>query len=238
MKSYKIKISGMTCTSCEETVSRSIRSLTDIIEVNVSLESNTADIQAKKNISIEDIQNVLPNKFTARDYEIHKDRRTKSEPSYLKQLYPLGLILFYISITSIFLNLESSFENLMLDFMGLFFIVFSFFKFLDYKSFPNSFAMYDPLAKVIPFYGWLYPFIETILGLMFLFRFQLSTAILITIFLLSITTYGVIKILRNKKEIKCACLGTAIKLPMTIATLIENGIMILMAMVSLINMYV
>ena len=64
MKSYKIKISGMTCSSCEETVSRSIRSLTDIIEVNVSLESNTADIQAKKNISIEDIQNVLPNKFT------------------------------------------------------------------------------------------------------------------------------------------------------------------------------
>ena len=126
----------------------------------------------------------------------------------------------------------------MLDFMGLFFIVFSFFKFLDYKSFPISFAMYDPLAKVIPFYGWLYPFIETILGLMFLFRFQLFNAIVITIFLLSITTYGVIKTLRNKKEIQCACLGTAIKLPMTIATLIENGIMILMAIVSFINMYV
>ena len=238
MKNYKIKISGMTCSSCEETVSKSIRSLTDIIEVNVSLKSNTADIQAKKNISIQDIQNVLPDKFTAHDYEIHENHRTKSEPSYLKQLYPLGLILFYISITSTLLNLESSFENLMLDFMGLFFIVFSFFKFLDYKSFPNSFAMYDPLAKVIPFYGWLYPFIETILGLMFLFRFQLFAAILITIFLLSITTYGVIKTLKNKKEIKCACLGTAIKLPMTIATLIENGIMILMAIVSFINMYV
>jgi copper chaperone CopZ len=234
MKIYKIKISGMTCSSCEETVSRSIRSLTDIIEVNVSLKSNTADIKAKKNISIQDIQNVLPNKFTAHDYEIHENHRTKSEPSYLKRLYPLGLILFYISITSTLLNLESSFENLMLDFMGLFFIVFSFFKFLDYKSF----AMYDPLAKVIPFYGWLYPFIETILGLMFLFRFQLFAAILMTIFLLSITTYGVIKTLKNKKEIKCACLGTAIKLPMTIATLIENGIMILMAIVSFINMYV
>ena len=47
-----------------------------------------------------------------------------------------------------------------------------------------------------------------------------------------------IKTLKNKKEIKCACLGTAIKLPMTIATLIENGIMILMAIVSFINMYV
>ena len=222
MKNYKIKISGMTCSSCEETVSKSIRSLADIIEVNVSFKSNTADIQAKKNISI----------------EIHEAYRIKSEESYLKKLYPLGLILFYISITSTLLNLESSFENFMLDFMGLFFIVFSFFKFLDYKSFPISFAMYDPLAKVILFYGWLYPFIETILGLMFLFRFQLFNAIVITIFLLSITTYGVIKTLRNKKKIQCACLGTAIKLPMTIATLIENGIMILMAIVSFINMYV
>ena len=238
MKNYKIKISGMTCSSCEETVSKSIRSLADIIEVNVSFKSNTADIQAKKNISIEDIQNILPNKFTAHDYEVHEAYRIEPEESYLKKLYPLGLILFYISITSTLLNLESSFENFMLDFMGLFFIVFSFFKFLDYKSFPISFAMYDPLAKVIPFYGWLYPFIETILGLMFLFRFQLFNAIVITIFLLCITTYGVIKTLRNKKEIQCACLGTAIKLPMTIATLIENGIMILMAIVSFINMYV
>lgn len=136
MKNYKIKISGMTCSSCEETVSKSIRSLADIIEVNVSFKSNTADIQAKKNISIEDIQNVLPNKFTAHDYEVHEAYRIKSEESYLKKLYPLGLILFYISITSTLLNLESSFENFMLDFMGLFFIVFSFFKFLDYKSFP------------------------------------------------------------------------------------------------------
>jgi hypothetical protein len=126
----------------------------------------------------------------------------------------------------------------MIDFMGIFFIVFSFFKFLDYKSFPKSFSMYDPLAKLIPIYGWSYPIIETILGFMFLFRFHLFTAILITIFLLSITTYGVIKTLRNKKEIQCACLGTAIKLPMTVATLIENGIMILMAIVSFINMYV
>ena len=125
----------------------------------------------------------------------------------------------------------------MMDFMGIFFIVFSFFKFLDYKSFPNSFAMYDPLAKALPLYGWIYPFIETILGLMFLFRFQLFTSIIITILLLSITTYGVVNVLKNKQTIQCACLGTVIKLPMTIATLIENGIMIIMALISILRMY-
>ena len=225
----------MTCSSCENTVSQAIRSLANVIEVNVSLKNDTADIKAEKNISIDDIQNVLPNKFTVHGYEMSETHDSKIEQSYFRQLYPLGLILFYISITSTLLNLESNFENFMLDFMGLFFIVFSFFKFLDYQSFPNSFSMYDPLAKTLPFYGWTYPFIETLLGLLFLFKIQIFTALVITISLLSITTFGVIKVLNNKEDIQCACLGTAIKLPMTVATLIENGIMIIMAIIMLSN---
>ena len=126
----------------------------------------------------------------------------------------------------------------MIDFMGLFFIVFSFFKFLDYKNFPNSFSMYDPLAKNIPIYGWIYPFIETMLGIMFLSRINIILSLVLTIGILGITTIGVIKVLYNKENIQCACLGTAIKLPMTIATLIENGIMIVMAIITITLLYV
>ena len=238
MESFKIKISGMTCSSCVETVTKSIKKINEVIKVEVSLESSTAEIEAKDLISLNKIQSALPNKFKAVSHTSYNNKTAEEKPSYFSQLYPLILILFYISTTTIIMNWGSNFEDFMIDFMGIFFIVFSFFKFLDYKSFPKSFSMYDPLAKLIPIYGWSYPIIETILGFMFLFRFHLFTAILITIFLLSITTYGVIKTLRNKKEIQCACLGTAIKLPMTVATLIENGIMILMAIVSFINMYV
>ena len=117
----------------------------------------------------------------------------------------------------------------MIDFMGLFFIVFSFFKMLDLKNFPKSFSMYDPLAKKIRFYGWIYPFIETLLGLLFLMRIKLLIAVVITIVILAITTVGVIKTLMNKKKIQCACLGTALKLPMTEATLIENTLMLSMS---------
>jgi hypothetical protein len=117
----------------------------------------------------------------------------------------------------------------MFDFMGLFYIVFSFFKFLDYKGFPASFQMYDPLAKVLPIYGWIYPFLETALGLMFLLRFEMDIALVTTIIILGITTVGVTKSLFSKKTIKCACLGTALNLPMTEATFIENTIMLVMA---------
>jgi hypothetical protein len=89
--------------------------------------------------------------------------------------------------------------------------------------------MYDPLAKRIPIYGWIYPFIETALGLMFLMRFEVNIALIVTLIVLGLTTIGVTKTLLDKKHIRCACLGTVLKLPMTEATFIENTIMILMA---------
>lgn len=126
----------------------------------------------------------------------------------------------------------------MLDFMGLFYIVFSFFKLLDLKGFPKSFKMYDPLAKNFPAYGFVYPFIEVGLGLLFLFRAQIPFALIVTLIILGITTIGVTKTLLNKKSIQCACLGTALKLPMTKATFIENSVMIVMAIIMLLKMNV
>jgi len=96
--------------------------------------------------------------------------------------------------------------------------------------------MYDPLAKRVPIYAKIYPFIESILGLMFLLRFQVEIALVATIIILGITTIGVTKTLLDKRAIRCACLGTALKLPMTEATFIENAIMLVMATILLINL--
>ena len=237
MKQLQYKISGMTCSSCVATVTKAIESIRNVKNVTVSLDPGLAVVESNEDVSIDVIHSVLPDKFSVKPFKYYEDVNTADKESFLTKLFPLILILSYISLTSIIINFGRSLDDLMMDFMGIFFIVFSFFKFLDYKSFPNSFAMYDPLAKALPLYGWIYPFIETILGLMFLFRFQLFTSIVITILSLSITTYGVVNVLKNKQTIQCACLGTAIKLPMTIATLIENGIMIIMALISILRMY-
>ena len=73
------------------------------------------------------------------------------------------------------------------------------------------------------------------LGLMLLIRFEIKIALIITLIVLGITTIGVTKTLLDKKSIRCACLGTALKLPMTEATFIENIIMITMAISMLTN---
>ena len=189
-----------------------------------------------KHLAAEVLQNALPEKFTVSEKEGEHELTSTNAPevsqekSKLQQLKPLLLILLYISAAGVLLHYKDwSWSEFMLDFMGLFYIVFAFFKMLDLKGFPESFKMYDPLAKRLPIYGWMYPFIETALGLMFLMRFEVDIALIMTLVVLGITTIGVTKTLMDKKSIRCACLGTALKLPMTEATLIENSIMIAMA---------
>ena len=237
-------ISGMTCNGCKSTIHKNLNDLPEIESVEVNLEKGEAIIFAKSNISISKLQNVLPSKFHIEEKVVDGPSALVNEPSIesdqekskLQQLKPLLIILIYISVASILMNFKNwNSSEAMLDFMGLFYIVFSFFKMLDLKGFPESFRMYDPLAKRLPIYGWIYPFIETGLGLMLLLRFEIKIALIITLIVLGITTIGVTKTLLDKKSIRCACLGTALKLPMTEATFIENIIMIVMAISMLTN---
>ena len=228
------KISGMTCNGCRSTVENKLSSLDGVDNAQVNLTNGEAIVYSKNPISFSLISNSLPSKYKVirnipdQDNEIIKSNK-------IKQLKPLFIILGYISVTSILLNFRNwNSTNAMLDFMGLFYIIFSFFKILDIKGFSKSFKMYDPLAKKITIYGYIYPFIEILLGLMFLTRIEVNIALLITIIILGITSVGVTQTLLNKKTINCACLGTTLKLPMTEATFIENAIMIIMAIILLI----
>ena len=232
------KISGMTCNGCKATVESKINSLIEVDHVNVNLEVGEVTIYSQNQISFSTINNLLPSKYQIIGGNKNSDFNisTQNEKSKFKKLKPLFIILAYISITSLLLNFENwNSTNAMLDFMGLFYIIFSFFKILDVKGFSNSFRMYDPLAKILPLYGIIYPLIEVLLGIMFLTRIEVELALILTIIVLGITTLGVTKTLLNKKSIICACLGTTLKLPMTEATLIENSIMIIMSLSLLIS---
>lgn len=233
-------VTGMTCNGCKTSVEDNLNTLPEVDKVSVNLKKAEATIEMSKHISIEKLQSALTDTYTILEQSIFKTSTqiTEDKKSDLKQLFPLFLIFGYIIIASVLLNINPWDTNgFMLDFMGLFYIVFSFFKLLDLRGFPKSFRMYDPLAKTIPVYSWIYPFIEIVLGLMFLTRFKISVALITTLVILGVTTIGVTKTLLNKKTIQCACLGTALKLPMTKATFIENSIMMVMAIIMLIKTY-
>jgi copper chaperone CopZ len=246
------EISGMTCMGCVAGVEKKLAALEQVSGVLVSLEPGTASILSSHIISLEVLQQALGNKYVIRlaaasSQASKQDKQppiaslgsqgAEQEQSPWKQLTPLYLIFAFISGGVLLSHLDGFqtqplglvFSEAMLDFMALFYLVFSFFKFLDLKGFPESFAMYDPLAKRWSFYAKIYPFIELSLGVLLLLRWYVPVVLVVTLIILGLTTIGVLQSLLGKRKIQCACLGTALKLPMTQATFIENAIMIAMA---------
>ena len=223
----------MTCEGCKSSVENKLGLIDGVDDVQVDLARGEVVIYSKDPVSFSLVKEILPAKYSLineEDLNLDTNDDLIIKASKIKQLKPLFIILGYIFIASILLNYENwNSSNAMLDFMGLFYVIFSFFKILDIKGFSMSFSMYDPLAKQAPIYGYIYPFIEVLLGMMFLIRFEVNIALMLTVIVLGITTIGVTQTLINKRSIKCACLGTTLNLPMTEATFIENALMIIMA---------
>ncbi len=229
---YTYTIEGMTCNNCKKSVEEKLSSLSKINKVSVDLNKKIAVIEADQFIPLSKLSQALPSKYSIKTTGAEQEETS----SKLKQLRPLFLIFAYITSASILMHYSDfKISAFLADFMGLFFIVFSFFKFLDIKGFATSFSMYDPIAKRVNGYGQLYPFIELALGLAFLFRWNLPIALIGTLLVLGITTIGVVRVLRSKSTIKCACLGSVLNLPMTEATFIENALMIGMSIVMLLS---
>ena len=226
----ELQIQGKHCEACVSKIEEALYNIKGIEKVAVNLNNEIAIIQGDS--KLDQVISVI---FDL-GYSATLNDNSAIKESTAKKLIPLYLSFLYIIAGSLIINRsELILENFMYDFMGLFFIVFSFFKFLDYKNFPSTFKMYDPIAKVIPLYGWIYPFIESMLGLAFLMREQLYIALIISLIILVTTTAGVVRTLIRKESIQCACLGTALKLPMTTATIIENSIMLFMTIWMLIK---
>ena len=201
-------IQGMTCNGCKDSVTRAFQSLEGVYQVHVDLEKGTALLTTASVLQTKLLKEVLPSKFTLIESNTQTVKqnnvfdRDKKAPqgSKLEQLKPLFLIFGFLLLISSALNFRGfTTLDFMLDFMGLFFFVFSLFKFLDLSGFALSFAMYDPLAKRLPLYGRVYPFLELTLGFLLLAKIQLPIALLVTVILLSITTIGVCVVLLQKK---------------------------------------
>ena len=228
-----IQILGMTCQGCRKGVEEKLATMAGVSKVSVSLEHASAEFETKEILDVASISAVLGEKYTVDN--LNENSSTPPVDSKWKQLRPLFLIFGYVIAGSFLLSRGQDIAVFMQYFMGLFYIVFSFFKLLDYRGFPASFQQYDPIAKRLPVYGWVYPFIETVLGLAFLLSWQVELALWITVFILGSTTLGVVQQLRKKSSIQCACLGTVLNLPMTEATLVENTIMLGMAFAMLLG---
>lgn len=149
--------------------------------------------------------------------------------------WPLILIFLLIAAASVVvaskqLTLEAALHAWANSFMAGFFLVFSGFKLLDISGFREGYSQYDLLAKHWRNYGYVYPFLELLLGLGYLFGKALPGLYAFTFLLMGFSSLGVINALRTKRRLTCSCLGTLLKVPLTTVTLLEDIVMALMGL--------
>ncbi|HMT75534.1 MAG TPA: cation transporter [Chitinophagaceae bacterium] len=231
------KLTGMTCSSCEAKVKSSLLMLPGVTDVKVSKENETATISMEKHIALSVFQNALDSKYTITAAE-HSETAEQAK-SWLAIYKPVLLIFGYITGITLLIEWmqgEFSWMRWMNHFMAGFFLVFSFFKLINLKGFAESYSRYDIVAKKWNGWGYIYAYIELALGLAFLTGFNTILTNSVTFVIMTVSIFGVLQSVLNKRKIKCACLGDVFNLPMSTITIIEDALMIGMSGIMLITM--
>ena len=118
--------------------------------------------------------------------------------------------------------------------MGVFLVIFASFKLFNLKEFAYGFQSYDILAKRSLKYSFSYPFIQLVLGVLYLSGLS-SFPLNITAFVVAVVaSIGVLKTIIKKQEVHCVCLGNVIKLPLSRISFVEDFGMASMALAMII----
>lgn len=220
----------MHCENCVIEVTKRMSGISGVNSVQVNLVTSEAILDTDKEISFEEISLSLQNTKYIATTKIPNfiDTFRKWFKKYLALILAFSAVILWTLINRLIFGWNLHFA--MHDFMGGFFILFGTLKVLSWKKFAESYGGYDPLAMRSNLYAYLYPAIEVFLGVVY--QFRLGTELywnILTVTILGIATYGIIKVLRRNEIVKCACLGGSFNIPITWFTVFENGLMIFMA---------
>jgi copper chaperone CopZ len=232
------KVHGMHCMGCISTIEKALYQVSGIRRVTLSLDTHSLEVESSESLPFELLAQTVANagaySITQQD-DIPALQSNKS--SFYATYKPLLLIAAYLLGISSIVSIQSGVFDGMLWMrvcMGGFFLVFSFFKLLDIKGFVQAYRSYDLLAGQWPFYGYVYAYLELLLGLGYIAGLDGYMLSWCTLVLMSVSTAGVVNALMRKQTIACACLGTVFNLPMSKVTLIEDLLMVAMAAIMLV----
>lgn len=236
----------MTCGGCQAKVQNLLSKVTGVKNVSIDLSKGEAVVDMDKHIVTGELKAAL------KDYPKYQLTEAnhlypvvapvlaiEETKSWFENYKPILLIFGYITGISLlieYMHGEFAWMRWMNHFMAGFFLVFSFFKFLNLKGFAESYSMYDIMAKKWKGWGYVYAFTELALGLAFLSGFNPILTNAVTFVIMTVSIIGVLQSVFKKRKIKCACLGAVFNLPMSTITIIEDALMIGMSGAMLLTM--
>lgn len=237
---HRHPVSGMHCGSCVARIEGALREVDGVTDARVTLTPPAAEFETDRPVALARLNEAVASRGSYR-LEDRAPSAVERKPAAEAQrppesLYPLFLIVGYLlGVVALVAAAtgDGSLDSAMRHFMAGFFLVFSFFKLLDLRGFVETYRGYDLFARRSKAYAWAYPFIELGLGVAYLVDVLPVATNLVTLFVMGVGAVGVLRVLLDKRSIRCACLGAALNLPMTKVTLVENLTMAAMALAML-----
>lgn len=232
------RLHGMSCQGCATQVENQLNQLKEVELAKADKDSDTLQLTLLESLSLDSINSALQSldkKYSVSEIEIKQVKGSipeQGKQSWFATYQPILLIFtFLLIITTTIQYQTATFQTStwMRHFMAGFFLVFSFFKFLNLKGFALSYSMYDIIAQRWFSWGYVYAIIEFGLGIAYLVNFNPLVTNSIALIIMIVSSVGVIRSVLNRQQIQCACLGDVFNLPMSTVTIIENGLMILMS---------
>lgn len=232
---HTYQVSGITCASCVTKVRTLLEKIPGVTAVALDVDGQ-AYISMDRHIATATLQDALKElpayRLSETSVAMPQVGPEAAPVSFWSTYKPILLVFVYILGTTAMLEVFAGsvdWMRWMRHFMAGFFLVFSFFKLLDIQAFAGAYRSYDIVAGRWPAWGYAYPFIELGLGLLFLLDLYPLATNALTFLVMGIGAVGVIRSLRLKRRLQCACLGAVFNLPMSNLTLFEDVLMVAMA---------
>ena len=227
-KNLTFKLIGTTCFGCVSNIKKIFQEKgVEFLDINV--DSDLSQI----NFRLEDDANT--------DFKTISDSLAGTKFK-LEIIKPDNFFIQYFGIFTIFtisilanFYLWKFYHHEFQAFMAFWMILFGFTKIINLDGFSKLFQKYDLITKFIPFYSYIFVFLELGIGILMLDRKFNHNINYLSIFIFTVSTISVLRVILKKEAIKCGCLGAGGKMQVGFVTLFENLLMLLLSVKLILN---
>lgn len=155
----------------------------------------------------------------------------ESQEEYKKLWYILAGIFLVAALLTIVRGIALG--RFMADFMAVFFITFSSFKFIDIEYFAHAFRSFDILASRIRPWAYIFPFVEVFMGFWYLLSDAPQSLNVLALAVTGSVLIGAYRESRRSSRFAHAATRSVIRLPLARIGLVESATMFAVALATL-----